>query len=80
MLLNSDAIKELTGTVYIPNATLRIDGTKVTAEASDWTVIATRALKLTDKPRVQINANYAGSQVPVPGGVGNKAGTIRLLE
>ena len=77
--IDSDAISELTGTVYVPSATLNIRGSGRTAEASDWTVMAAKALKLTDQPQVQINANYNGSEVPVPGGVGNKVGTTHLL-
>jgi hypothetical protein len=76
--LDADPIDELTGTVYAPKATLNIDGDQQAAQASDWTVMAVQALKLSNKPQVQINANYAGSDVPVPGGVGNKTGTTHL--
>ncbi len=78
--LDSDPITEMTGTVYIPTATLNVEGSQKTVEASDWTVMAVQALKLSNKPQVQINADYSGSDVPVPSGVGNKNGTPRLTQ
>lgn len=71
--LESDSIDTMTGTIYVPNATLNIDGDGQSAQASDWTVMAVERLKLSNKPQVQINANYSGSDVPVPSGVGNKS-------
>ena len=38
-----------------------------------WTVMAAHKLHLHGNPVVQINANYSGSDVPVPVGVGNKS-------
>lgn len=76
--IDADPIDEMTGTIYVPNATLNIDGNQRSAQASDWTVMAVRALKLSNKPQVQINADYAGSDVPVPTGVGNKVAVTRL--
>jgi hypothetical protein len=76
--IDSDPIAELTGTVYVPNARLNIDGNKRAAQASDWTVMAVQSLRLTAKPQIQINADYSGSDVPVPSGVGNKVGVTRL--
>lgn len=71
LLMDSDSITELTGAIYVPNAELEIQGGKRAAQASDWTVMTAKALKLTNKPQIQINANYGGSSVPVPAGVGN---------
>ena len=72
--LQSDSITSLTGTVYVPTATLDVSGTSRSGTAnSPWTVIAAQALQV-DKAQLVINANYAASSVPVPTGVGNKAG------
>ena len=78
--IESDPVDELTGTIYVPNSTLLIEGVGQAAQASDWTVMATKALKLNGSPQVQINANYSGSDVPVPGGVGNKVAHTKLTE
>lgn len=76
--IDADPIRAMTGAVYVPKATLRIDGNMRAAQASDWTVMAVQALKLTNKPQIQINADYSGSDVPVPSGVGNKTGVTHL--
>ena len=78
--LDSDPVVEMTGTVYVPSTTFNIDGSKQTVQVSDWTVLSVKALKLSNQPQVKINANYEGSDVPVPGGVGNKVGVSRLTE
>lgn len=72
LIIEADAIEELTGTIYVPTTTLEIDGNGQAVQASDWTVMAVQALKLNNTPQVQINAEYYGSDVPVPTGVGNK--------
>ncbi|HEX4198960.1 MAG TPA: TadE/TadG family type IV pilus assembly protein [Caulobacteraceae bacterium] len=79
--LQSDPITNLTGAIYVPNAILNIQGSSKTGQASDWTVVAARALQLTGSPNLIINAKYAGSSVPVPTGVGpGAAGKLVLLK
>ena len=69
----TDPFSKITGAIYVPNAELELNGTKTAANASDWTVVAAKKLKLTGAANIQINTNYAGSPVSVPIGVGNKA-------
>ena len=71
--LQTDPIVKITGAIYSPNAKLILNGTKPAAQASDWTVVAAKALQTTGAANLQINTNYAGSTVQVPIGVGNKA-------
>ena len=71
--LETNAIDELTGTIYVPNAELTLEGDSTAGQESDWTVMAAQKLHLHGNPVVQINANYSGSDVPVPVGVGNKS-------
>ena len=80
--ISSSSARELLGTVYIPNAELKIRGQNRVADQSAWTVIVSRSIKLEQNPDLVINKNYAGSSVPVPGGVGNKAsaGVVRLTQ
>lgn len=77
--LNSDPISKITGAIYIPSGKFTIEGSKNAAAASDWTVIAAKEIKLAGEPNLVINANYAGSMVPVPSGVGPNTGS-RLSE
>ena len=78
--ISSTSARQLVGTVYAPNATLKITGTANTvADQSAWTVVVAKSIQLSGSPDLVINANYAGSAVPVPGGVGpNVAGKVIL--
>jgi hypothetical protein len=40
------------------------------AEASSWTVIVANAMTVSGGADLTLNANYAGTVVPVPAGVG----------
>jgi len=70
--ISSDSAHKLEGAVYIPDATLLVTGTgNQVADQSAWTVVVAQALQLQGSPNLVINANYAGSNVPVPAGAGN---------
>ena len=71
--LQTDSITKITGAIYAPASTLVLNGTKPAAQASDWTVVAAKALQVNGSANLQINTNYAGSPVAVPIGVGNRA-------
>jgi Flp pilus assembly protein TadG len=77
--ISSDAAHQILGTVYIPDATLAVSGTNnQVADQSAWTVVVAKAITLSGSPNLVINANYAGSTVPVPGGVGPRSGRVTL--
>ena len=70
--ISSTSAKQLEGAIYIPSATLNVTGTSDTVDdQAAWTVIVAQAIQLSGSPNLVINANYAGSQVPVPAGVGS---------
>jgi Flp pilus assembly protein TadG len=73
--ISSDNAKELLGTIYVPNATLQITGTQnEVAEDSAWTVILAKQIEMTGSAKLVVNAEYDGSGVPVPKGVGPLSG------
>ena len=77
--ISSDAAHQILGTVYIPSATLAVSGTNnQVADQSAWTVVVAKAITLSGSPNLVINANYAGSSVPVPSGIGPRAGRVTL--
>ncbi|MBB5745210.1 pilus assembly protein TadG-related protein [Brevundimonas variabilis] len=78
-IISSDNVESLLGVVYVPNATLLVDGTDDVARDSAWTVLVAKAIELKGSPSLIINANYAGSTVPVPQGVGPRAGGSTLV-
>jgi Flp pilus assembly protein TadG len=70
--ISSDAARQLEGTIYIPNTTLQVSGNgNSVADQSAWTVVVAQGIQLSGSPNLVINANYAGSSVPVPAGVGS---------
>ena len=75
--ISSDSARQLLGTIYIPAATLQITGAgNRIADQSAWTVVVAKSIKMTGSPNLVVNANYAGSSVPVPAGVG--AGSVNV--
>ena len=77
--ITSNRVKELLGTIYIPNAELIIRTNGNVAQDSAWSVIVAERLTLLDSPTLVINTGYVGSGVPVPDGVGPSAGPMRLV-
>lgn len=69
--ISATSAEKLEGTIYIPAATLHVDGTSnKVAQQSAWTVVVAQSIQLTGSANLIINSNYATSSVPVPGGVG----------
>ena len=79
-LISSDNVDTLLGVIYVPQATLVVDGDAEVARDSAWTVIVARWLELRGSASLVINANYDSSTVPVPDGVGPNAGGARLIK
>ena len=80
LTLPSDQIVKLTGTVYVPAATLEVKGSAKSETNSPWTVIDAQALQVDGGAQLVINANYAASNVPVPTGVGNQRQNVQLMQ
>jgi len=79
--ISSTAAHTLLGTIYAPSATLAVSGAGNTvADQSAWTVVVAKAITLSGSPNLVINANYAGSSVPVPSGVGVNANKVKLVQ
>jgi hypothetical protein len=78
--ISSKNVKELLGTIYVPNAELVISAAGSVAEESAWSVIVARAITLKNNPKLVINTSYLSSGVPVPEGVGPNTGAPRLTK
>ncbi len=78
--ISSDNVESLLGVVYFPEARFQISGASDVARESDWTVIVAKQFHMTSAASVFVNANYEGSVVPVPAGVGPQGGAVRLTE
>ena len=78
-VISSDHVESLLGVIYVPEARIIVEGKSAVARDSAWTVIVAAALELKGSPSLFINANYSGTSVPVPDGVGPRAGGSRLV-
>ncbi|NJC42283.1 Flp pilus assembly protein TadG [Brevundimonas alba] len=78
--ISADHVESLLGVIYVPAATLIVEGRSDIARDSAWTVIVAKQLQLKGSPSLFINANYDVSDVPVPRGVGPRAGGSRLVD
>ena len=76
--ISSSKVRELLGTIYIPGSEFYISSSGNVAQDSAWSVIVAKSLTLDNNPVLVINNNYAGSNVPVPEGVGPSSGAPRL--
>jgi hypothetical protein len=75
--ISSSSARELLGTIYVPSATLEVKGAgNSVADQSAWTVVVAKSLKLSGSANLVVNANYDGSTVPVPRGVGPSSGVV----
>lgn len=79
-IISSDNVDSLLGVIYVPTARLVVQGRADVARDSAWTVIVARSLQLTGAPSLFVNADYDATTVPVPKGVGPRAGGARLVE
>ncbi|TXN08559.1 pilus assembly protein [Methylobacterium sp. WL103] len=76
----SDNARTMLGTIYLPAGRLVIDSTKPVADQSAYTVIVAQQINLYEGPNLVLNANYAGTSVPVPKGVGPISGRLLLTQ
>ncbi|WP_290816027.1 pilus assembly protein TadG-related protein [Aquidulcibacter sp.] len=70
----STKIDRLLGTIYLPNTTIYVTAPGNVAQGSQWSVVVARYVITSNSSNLIINSNYDGSPVPVPEGVGNRAG------
>lgn len=75
--VSSDAARKLLGTIYLPKGTFKTGGKGTVADASAYTIIVANRIDL-DGANLFVNADYGGSDVPVPSGVGPSSGMVRL--
>ncbi len=77
--LPAKMVDRLEGVAYFPTTSLEVYGLPSDggADNSNWTVLVGKELKLTYDASIMLHTDYSASAVPVPSGVGNKAGGSR---
>ena len=76
----SDNARTMLGTIHLPHGRLVIDAQKPVADMSAYTVVVARQINLYEGPNLYLNANYSGTSVPVPKGVGPVSGRLLLSQ
>ena len=76
----SDNARTMLGTLYLPAGRVVIDADKPVADQSAYTVIVAQQVNLYQGPNLYLNANYDGTSVPVPKGVGPLSGKLLLSQ
>ena len=76
----SDNARTMLGTIYLPAGRVVIDASRPVADQSAYTVIVAQQVNLYEGPNLVLNANYAGTSVPVPKGVGPVSGKLMLTQ
>lgn len=76
--ISSASARELLGTIYLPNGTFYVDSQQPVSAESDYTIILANEIKLSSRPNLHLNSNYASSPVPVPEGVGLIGGQVYI--
>lgn len=78
--ITSNNAPTLLGTIYLPAGRLIVDASRPVADRSAYTVIVTRQIEINSGPNLYLNSNYAGTDIPVPQGVGPNSGAVSLTQ
>lgn len=78
-VITSNKARKLLGTIYLANGNLIVDANNKVADASAYTAIVVRRLRLSKGPNLVLNTDYNKTLVPVPEGVGPQAAKARLI-
>jgi Flp pilus assembly protein TadG len=76
-LISATNANTLTGTIYLPNSTLKIDPNSSVGANSAYTAIIVNKISIEQGPNLVLNSNYGATSVPVPAGI--KTGSSVVL-
>ena len=78
-LIESRYTRKLLGTLYMPNGDFMVKADDKVAEASAYTAIVARTIRLESSSNLVLNTDYDATRVPVPLGLGPTSdGKVRL--
>jgi Flp pilus assembly protein TadG len=78
--VQSNYVRNMVGTIYLPQAELHIEAQDSVADQSAYTAIVVNRLVMSDAPNLVLNTNYDETAVPVPDGIRGAGQPIRLIE
>lgn len=68
-IISATHANNLTGTIYLPNANLKVDPSSNVGANSAYTVIIVNKISVEMGPHLILNTNYGATKVPVPMGI-----------
>jgi hypothetical protein len=77
--IKSTKVDRLLGTIYLPNTTIYVTSPGNVAQDSQWSVVVAKSIITSNSSNLIINSDYDSSPVPVPAGVGNRAGGANAI-
>jgi Flp pilus assembly protein TadG len=78
--IRSNNAHTLLGTIYLPRGRLYIDADRPISQKAAYTIIVANQIEMISGPELFLNANYGGTTVPVPGGLGLVPGSAKLVQ
>jgi hypothetical protein len=75
-LIRATKVQDLTGTIYLPEGSLRVDPNAAVGEKSAYTAIVVKSLRVEKGPTLVLNTNYSDTKVPVPAGIQSSAQVV----
>lgn len=79
-VITSNKARNLLGTVYLPQGNLIVDANNKVADASAYTAVVVKRLRLSKGPNLVLNTDYSSTLVPVPDGVGPQGVSVKLIQ
>jgi hypothetical protein len=76
----SENAQNIVGTIYMPTAELRIDGSAQIGGDAAYTALVVHDLKIYGGPHIVLNTDYNKTDVPVPDGIRGAGQPVRLIQ
>jgi Flp pilus assembly protein TadG len=78
--IRSNNAHTLLGTIYLPRGRFYVEADRPVANRSAYTIVVANQIEMVAGPELYLNANYGGTTVPVPGGLGLVPGSVKLVQ
>ncbi|MEO1066102.1 MAG: TadE/TadG family type IV pilus assembly protein, partial [Pseudomonadota bacterium] len=79
-IMRSKDAERFEGTVYLPRGEFFVDKKSRVGQKSNWTAIIVQDFRVGEGPNIEVNSDFAASDVPVPEGIVPNSGRVLLLQ
>ena len=78
--ITSNDTRMLLGTIYLSRGRLHVAAQSPVADKSAYTIVVANQFSLSEGPTMVLNTDYAGTNIPVPAGVGPNSNRTALTD